>query len=128
MIKPYLKQINDVYFINERIKEINKYYHLFYNIIKNRYEVHDISRGRDSLCLTSKNYPTSKIIEQLIKTNTKNIKTLMNEIEAHNKKIEKNKQSKTFDKANEMFKEIMTFAQSKNQSLSREDIHKIIRN
>lgn len=98
MSEKYLEKINDVYFISEQIKLINKNFKLFYNKKTNLYEVRD----NNNIVVTYQNYPDSNLIEKLHKTNKHNMKKLFLEIDEQNEKIIKNKE-----------KELLTQSQSK---------------
>ena len=128
MVKQNLKTINDIFFISNRIKKINKNYKLYYNLKTQMYEVHDISKPQHSLCITTKDYPSFQILKTLIKSKKENMHSLFLEIEKHNKNIDQEKQQKTLDLSTQKFKEILNFSQNKTSSLSREEIQKIIRN
>ncbi|MBQ3158556.1 MAG: hypothetical protein IJB98_02560 [Clostridia bacterium] len=128
MTQPYLHLVNDVYFINKQIKKINKNYELFYNLNNQKYEIHDISKPKHSLCLSSPVYPSLEMIKKLIKTSTQNMKSLFKEIDAHNKQLDEQKQFQALDTSNQKFKEIMKYAETKPNALSKEEINKIIRN
>lgn len=48
----YLQVKDDVYFIDERLKEIDENYIILYNLEKNAYEVHLKGGGKESYCFT----------------------------------------------------------------------------
>ena len=123
----HLQEINDIYFINKRIKQINLNYKIFYNTLAKRYEVHDLSNPKHSLCVTTTNYPSFNLIKKLIITKRENIKTLISQIENDNSNLEQIKTNNLLDKSNEKFKEIINYSQKTTHSLTKTEIDKIVR-
>lgn len=123
----YLQKINDVYFINEKIKEVNQHYELYYNTKLKRYEVHDLSNKICTFCISQTEYPNFSLIIKLFKTKRENAKKYLNEIENHNKELEIKQENHLLDSAKTKFSEVINFAnKSTNKNLSREQILNII--
>lgn len=122
----FLQEVNDIYFISEQIKQINPSYKLFYNTLHNRYEVHDLSNPFHSLCVTTKDYPSSNLIKTLITTKKENMSALLKQIEEDNQKLDTLKQNNLLDISNQKFKEILNYSQTITHSLSQENISKIV--
>lgn len=116
-----LQEINDVYFISSIIKTINPNFKLFYNTIRNCYEVHNFS-VKPSLIISYQKYPDYKLIEKLYKTNRNNMKKLFQEIEENNKKLEIKQNNSLLDKSKIQLNEILNYQISnpgKNLSLNQ---------
>ena len=125
--KQHLQPINDVYFISDRIKEINPNYKLFYNTYFNRFEVHDTSLQSGTLCNTFNAYPSAMYLEKLIKTRRENMAKLFQEIELANAKLDQERDEKFLDIASQQFKEISSYSSQKvGQNLTPSQIKKII--
>jgi len=124
----YLQKVNDVYFISSQIKEINPDLDLYFNISKNRYELHN-RKENPSLCLTFFHYPDYRLIEKLIKTSKDNINSLIKEIDQNNQKLELNKESNLLSKAQDQLKEVFKYAEKQgNENLSLNQIRTILGN
>lgn len=121
-----LKKINDIYFISEKIKEINKNYELFYNESEARYEVHNLD-CYPSLCVTFEHYPDYRLYKKLLLTNSKNINKIVEEIELSNNKLIENEEQNLIDKANQEMKEIFRYSQTKTDfNITEKQIKNII--
>lgn len=121
-----LIKINDVYYINKRIKHLNSDYQLFYNIKLNRYEIHDISKKYSFITSTQK-YPTNQIINKLISMHSKSTSQILKEIDNHNDKIYKEQEKKLSLLHTDQLNEVFKFSNVKlNQNLSNFQIKKII--
>ena len=88
MRENYLTLCGDVFGVEERIKEIDKNYRVFFNKIKNRYEVHNVSLKPNTLVLVS---PYDELDARLIKlvrqSSVSRANEIFEEIEKHNEKI-----------------------------------------
>lgn len=121
-----LQEINDVYFISELIKKLNKNYTLYYNQKINRYEIHDTQKT-PSLIITYYSYPDQKLIEKLILTKPENSKKIFDQIEKHNEQLRIKNERENISKANDYLNEILHYGQSKvDFNISKEQIKKII--
>ena len=80
---------NDVYFILERLKEIDRNYQIFFNTKRRVFEIHSKGQIGGSYCLTVP-YKTldSRTVELVNKTKRENSKKLFEEIEKENRKLE----------------------------------------
>lgn len=82
---------NDCYFIDRRLKEIDKSYQIFFNLARGTYEVHSSEQEKNSYCFT---IPFDTLDERTIfyarKTRSENRDKIIKEIEENNLKIEKN--------------------------------------
>ena len=80
---------NDVYFILDRLKEIDKNYQIFYNTKRKVFEIHSRGQIGGSYCLTVP-YKTldSRTVELVNKTKRENSEKLFEEMERENKKLE----------------------------------------
>ena len=111
-----LTEINDIYFISEKIKTINKNFKLFYNQISKHYEIHDISQ-KDSFGLVKKLYYTNK----------ENMKNLFEEIELNNNKLQERFENNTLEHSKLKMNEIFKYQYSNpGKSLSNKQIDKIL--
>ena len=79
---------NDVFFINQRIKEIDKNYKIYFNNIKNKFEIHNIGQIGGSYCLTVPfRYLDERTINLVKRTLSINSETLLKEIDENNEKL-----------------------------------------
>lgn len=125
-MKDFLEPVNDIFFISERIKEINENYKLFYNKKLKRYEVHDFSNML-TLCVTYNKYPNDKLIKKLTLTKKENARRYIKEIEAENQKLEKENEMKILNNSLDKLNEVFHYAELNSTSdLSKEQIKYII--
>lgn len=122
----YLQEINDIFFINKRIKAINPYYKIFYNTKKSQYEVHDLSNLHDTFCISFNHYPNIKIIKRLNESKKENIINLLKSIENENLSLETLHNNNILNTSKDKLKEVLSFAEKSTTSLSRKQINKII--
>ena len=82
----------DLYGINERIKEIDENYFLFYSYVTHRYEVHNSNQRGKTLSLVLP-YETldERTLRHVRRTRSERAKDLFEEIERENAKLEKEK-------------------------------------
>ena len=84
--------INDVFFIEKRLKEISKDYYILFNLKTQKFEIHSKSQTSDSLCLV---VPYEVLDERTItlvnKTKIENMKKIIEEIDSNNEKVKKEK-------------------------------------
>ena len=122
----YLTKINDVYFINQSIKKINKNYELFYNKKTDKYEIHNLNQNH-SFILSFDKYPNKKLMIKLLKSLYSNPSKIFKEIENHNLKIERKNIIDTLSLTQDKFKEIDKYSNKKlNFDLNSNQIKKII--
>lgn len=90
-MRNYILIENDVYFISQRLKEIDKGYFIVLNKSKQKFEVHNIFQRGGSYCFT---LPYScldqRAIDYTLKTRSQNMEKIIQEIDAQNKQIEAN--------------------------------------
>ena len=103
-----LISVNDIFFISEDLKKINKNFKLFFNTLHSRYEIHDISK-HNSFVLSYNRYPDRKLITKLYQTKKENMVKLFQEIEKHNEKLEIDKQNKLIDESKQKLNEFVKF-------------------
>lgn len=122
-----LIKVQDIFFISERIKDINENYILFYNTKNHRYEIHDIANQICSECITFFDYPTKEILFRLKSSNKQNMQKLLIDIEKHNEKLENERKTAQTNTAKDKLKAIINYAQTfACKDLSVSQIHKII--
>jgi len=84
----YLVSVGDVFGVEQRLKEIDEGYRVFYNKAKHRYEVHNVRYRPNSLVLVS---PYSELDSRLVRlvrsSRTERAKDIFLEVEEHNEKI-----------------------------------------
>lgn len=98
---------NDVYFVLERLKEIDKKYLIFYNAKRKVFEIHNKGQIGGSYCLTVP-YKTldSRTIDLVKKTRVENSKKIFAEIDAENERINLKNQKKIINQAEKILKKI----------------------
>ena len=121
-----LIKINDIYFINEYLKKINKNFEIFYNTRLNKYEIHNTSL-KNSFVISYDKYPNEGLIVKFFKTSRENINKTLKDMEEQNDKITSYKNNLIYDNSKEKMKEIISFAQSKGDgNLSSSQIRNIL--
>ena len=89
ILKNYLEINDDVYFICQRIKEIDKSYHILYNLSRHCYEVHSFEQ-KDSYCFS---VPFQELDERTLqfayRTRRENQDKIVKEIEKSNENLYK---------------------------------------
>lgn len=99
---------NDVYFILSRLREIDEGYKIFYNTCREKFEIHNEKQVGNSYCLTvPHNVLDCRTVEHVRKTRVENVKTLFEEMEKQNLKLEKNSKNYLLDEANQKIKECL---------------------
>ena len=80
---------NDVYFIVDRLREIDEDYQIFFNTKRKVFEVHHKGQIGDSYCLTVP-YKTldKRTLDLVNKTKRENCEKLLLEMERENRKLE----------------------------------------
>ena len=129
MFSAGLVKCENMYNLNERIKQINPNYELLFNQKTKRYEVHDISNLVCSKCLEI--LPCNldaRLIEKLYKTRKENMKKLFIEMELENRKLEEQNFDSVFEKSSDAMREIVSFASRTNKDLTRDEMKNIISN
>jgi hypothetical protein len=87
-----------VYHIPERLKEIDNKYFVMFNTKKQRFEIHHAGQPFQSFCLAVPfEELDARIIEYVKQTRRENQKKLIAEMDAHNAKLEADKQRKMQD-------------------------------
>ncbi len=77
--------LNDVFFINDRLKEIDENYKIYFNSKKNKFEIHNIGQVGDSYCLTVPfQYLDERTINFVKQTLAINSEKLFDEIDKNN--------------------------------------------
>ena len=100
--------LNDVFFISDRIKEIDENYKIYFNSEKNKFEIHNIGQIGDSYCLAVPfQYLDLGAIDLVKKTLSINGEKLLEEIDLNNKKISEINEKIIYNKAkDQLFDEI----------------------
>ncbi len=102
-MRNYLLVDNDVYFISQRLKEIDFRYFILFNLKKHKYEVHSLGQIGGSYCFTLPfDCLDARAISFTLKTKSENIEKLVKEIDEENKKLEKNNIKKAVNKLEEV--------------------------
>ena len=98
---------NDVYFILDRLKEIDKNYQIFFNTKRNVFEVHSIGQIGGSYCLTVPYKILDKRTLDLVnKTKRENSERLFEEMERENKKLEAKKNDEMVKQAESIMRKL----------------------
>ncbi len=84
-----IKIIGDVFFICQRLKEVDESYEVYFNLSTKSYEVHSNKQQKNSYCFKVP-YPIldERTIDYAIKTRAENRDKIIEEIELNNKLIE----------------------------------------
>lgn len=120
-----LIKINDIYYISEQLKNINKNYELFLNINTNKFEVHDTSKP-NSFVVSYNKYPDQNLILKLIKSLSISSQEIFNQIEKHNHELHEKQNLKINQMALDYFNEIFNFSEKITNEVSSGQIKKIL--
>ncbi len=120
-----LIKINDIYYISEQLKNINKNYELFLNINTNKFEVHDTSKP-NSFVVSYNKYPDQNLILKLIKCLSISSQEIFNHIEQHNHELHEKQNLKINQMASDYFNEIFNFSEKITNEVSAGQIKKIL--
>lgn len=120
-----LIKINDIYYISEQLKNINKNYELFLNINTNKFEVHDTSKP-NSFVVSYNKYPDQNLILKLIKSLSISSQEIFNQIEQHNHELHEKQNLKINQMASDYFNEIFNFSEKITNEVSAGQIKKIL--
>lgn len=89
-MKNYFLINNDVYFISQRIKDIDKNYFIVFNRLKNKYEVHAFAQQGGTYCFTIPfDSLDERVLDYTLKTRSQNITQIIKEIDEANQKLQK---------------------------------------
>lgn len=100
---------NDVYFISEKIKEIDGGYKIFYNTKRKKFEVHNVNQIGSSYSLTIPyNILDGRTLLLVKKTRIENRKKFFEEIEKNNNLLEKRAENENKIKNEFLIKEKLT--------------------
>ena len=106
-IMALIKIENDIFFLAERLREIDPDYFIALNTKSKNFEVHNSSQPINSFCLlVPKNKLDPSLVEYVRKTRANRQKKLLAEIEAANQKMQKENEQKIICEAAEKFEEL----------------------
>lgn len=106
-IMALIKIENDIFFLAERLREIDPDYFIALNTKSKNFEVHNSSQPINSFCLlVPKNKLDPSLVEYVRKTRANRQKKLLAEIEAANQKMQKQNEQKIICEAAEKFEEL----------------------
>ena len=106
-IMALIKIENDIFFLAERLREIDPDYFIALNTKNKNFEVHNSSQPINSFCLlVPKNKLDPSLVEYVRKTRANRQKKLLAEIEAANQKMQKQTEQKIICEAAEKFEEL----------------------
>lgn len=105
-----IKVLTNVYFIPERLKEIDPHYFVLRNLEKGVFEIHNSGQRDSTYCLTLP-FPEldARALELIRKTQTKNIARLIAEMDLENERLQNEKHKEIAD-AGYIAKEILEYA------------------
>ena len=84
-MKKLIKIESDVYFIVQRLKEIDSSYQVFYNCLSGKFEVHSKEQAKNSFCFqVPYDVLDSRVVDYAVKTRSQNRDKLIKEIEKNN--------------------------------------------
>lgn len=102
-MKKYYLIENDVYFISQRIKEIDKSYFIVFNCEKNKFEVHALGQMGGTYCFTLPfDMLDARTLDYTLKTRSQNLAKLIEEIDKQNLKLTKDNFKKAVNKLEEV--------------------------
>ena len=84
-MKRLIKVESDVYFICQRLKEVDSSYEIYYNCLSRSFEVHSNAQVKNSYCFkVPYSMLDSRVIDYAVKTRAENRDKLIAEIEKNN--------------------------------------------
>ena len=87
---------NDIYFVKQRINEIDDGYKILYNTKRKKYDIHNVNQIGNSYSLTVPySMLDSRTVDFVRKTRVENRKALFEEIEKNNNSLEQRAQKET---------------------------------
>ena len=96
----YLEKVGDVFGVEQRLREIDGGYRVFYNKLKNRYEVHNIKLKPNTLVLVCPfDELDCRLIRLVRKTRVERAGELFREMEEENEKLYKKQAEEKIEKA-----------------------------
>lgn len=120
-----LIKINDIYYISQHLKNINKNYELFLNNKTNKFEVHDTSK-QNSFVVSYDKYPDQNLIYKLNYSLSISPQEIFKQIEKHNHDLQEKQNLKTNQMASDFFNEIFNFSEKTTNEVSASQIKKIL--
>ena len=106
-IMALIKIENDIFFLAERLREIDPDYFIALNTKTKNFEVHNSSQPINTFCLlVPKNKLDPSLVEYVRKTRANRQKKLLAEIETANQKMQKQNEQKIICEAAEKFEEL----------------------
>lgn len=96
----FIEILNDVFFIEKRVKEIDKNYRIYFNTKKQKFEIHNVGQVGGSYCLTVPfQHLDERTVDLVLRTRIENRNKLIEEIDKENEKIEKNREKTILNEA-----------------------------
>ncbi len=109
-MKPFLTELTtNVYFIPERLKEIDSGYFVVRNHEKKTFEIHHRDQPHTTYCLT---VPYEELdcraLELVRKTSVSNLDRLLSEMDSHNQQLEQ-EATKVSEESTQKTKEVLSY-------------------
>ena len=101
----YIRVVDDIFDISNRIKDIDDGYFVVFNKTAARFEVHN-SKQKDTFCISCPRL-NGLVLKKLHETKIVNIDRILSEIDENNQKIAEKSQKNSIDEAKESLGEIM---------------------
>ena len=103
-----IKIKNDLFFMAERLKEIDDGYFIAFNTKTSKFEIHNSKQPYSTFCLLVPNNKLNpSLIEYVRKTRSENQKKLIKEMEEANQKLENHNKKQILDEAEQKFEELL---------------------
>lgn len=101
---------NDVFCVVRQLKSIDKDYTVYYDKIKNRFEVHNRKNGANSLAVVSPfKSLDSRLVKMVRQTRVEYMDKLIADMEANNLKLEMDTDSRILDEAKYKSKNLIKY-------------------
>lgn len=102
-----IKIENDIFFLAQRLKEVDDGYFIALNTKTKNFEVHNQNQPISSFCLlVPKNKLNPGLVEYVRKTRCSRQKNIIEQMEIENQKLQKENQNKILAEAQEKFEEL----------------------
>lgn len=125
-MKEYLEEYHDIFFLFNRIKEIDSNYGLFFNKKAKRLEIHNFCQRGSSLVMVA-NSLDQNILTKLRETRCENSSKLFARIEQYNQQIQTKKLEGLKTQCSDVYKEIAKYSFLKNRDLTDLEFQKFLK-
>ena len=118
-----IKILYDTFDICNSIRQIDRDYYVVYDTRRKCFEIHNSQQKPNTFCITCEGALDARVIQKLQKTNSNNIKRLIQDIERHNDYIKRQSDRQLSDRVRWQAGEMFDYAMRK-QDANFDDAYK----